>query len=333
MVNKVVTEALKWVGYLEKNSNAYLEDYTKNAGYNNYTIFAKKYLEYFGENFQGQPWCAMYVSVVFRESLGREIQKTIMPNFSYCPTGVNWFKSKGLWHTSNPQKGDVIFFKDSSGTACHVGIVYQVSSSTIYTVEGNTSSSAGVISNGGGVFKKQYKVGYSRILGYGRPNYTAIEDNKWREDYLNRLIAKGLVVNREIWSQYDNPVLKSSAVALIDKATGGTWSSEEANSNIHWVQPYVISLCGKKIITNKEEWLQYPDAPISKAMVLALIDRSIGGMCEKYVGRNADHWGRNHLDSLCDKGIINTPSEWCDNFEGQVRTDNFMALICKAFKI
>ena len=35
---KVVQEALKWVGYLEKKSNAKLESLTDNAGTNNYNI-------------------------------------------------------------------------------------------------------------------------------------------------------------------------------------------------------------------------------------------------------------------------------------------------------
>ena len=48
--DKVIEEAEKWVGYLEKASNSQLESKTANAGYNNYTIFAKWYKEYFGED-------------------------------------------------------------------------------------------------------------------------------------------------------------------------------------------------------------------------------------------------------------------------------------------
>lgn len=334
MVDKVIVEALKWVGYLEKKSNAYLDDYTKNAGYNNYTIFAKKYNEMYGENYQGQPWCAMYVTDVLAFALGKNTQERLMPHFAYCPTGVNWFKKQGLWHTNKPQRGDIIFFKDSSGIACHVGIIYQVSGSVIYTVEGNTSSSSGVIANGGGVFKKQYSVGYSRILGFGRPQYIkAIDENAWREDALKKLINRGYISDRGIWQEFAAPVLKCNAIALIDKVTGGTWESEEADSNIHWVQPYVISLCGKKIVTDKEIWLNFPEAPISKALTLALVDQATGGILERYKGMPNDHWARNNLNSLCDKNIIHSPQEWCDDFEGQVRTDNFMALICKAFDL
>lgn len=333
VVEKVIAEALKWVGYLEKASNAYLEDYTKNAGYNNYTIFAKRYYEYYGENFQGQPWCAMYVTDVLAFSLGKETQERLMPHFAYCPTGVNWFKKQGQWHSSSPQKGDIIFFKDSSGTACHVGIVYQVGSGYVYTVEGNTSSGNSLVPNGGGVYKKSYSLGYKRILGYGRPKYIQAEENNWQKNCLNKLIKRGYVSNPEEWSEFASPVLKSQAVALVDKATGGTWKSEEADSNIHWVQPYVISLCGKKIITDKEQWLENPDAPISKALALALVDSATGGILAKYKDLPNDHWARNNLNSLCDKNIIHTPTEWGDDFEAQVSKENFMALVCNAFKL
>ena len=36
-MNSIVEEAKKWVGYLEKASNSNLNDFTANAGDNNYT--------------------------------------------------------------------------------------------------------------------------------------------------------------------------------------------------------------------------------------------------------------------------------------------------------
>jgi len=181
MIDKVIAEAEKWLGYLEKRSNANLEDFTANAGSNNYTIFAKRYKELWGDNLQGQPWCAMFVSVVLYSGCGKEL----VPHFAYCPYGVNWFKQQGSWHTSGPKRGDVIFFMDSNGVACHVGLVTDANGSTITTIEGNTSSAAGVVANGGCVRKKTYDINYSRILGYGRPAYE--EDSKVK----NILIISG----------------------------------------------------------------------------------------------------------------------------------------------
>lgn len=333
MLKEVIKEAEKWIGYLEKKSNKDLEHFTKNAGSNNYTIFAQQYKQYFNLNFQGQPWCAMFVSCVFRNALGQKTQETIMPHFSYCPTGVNQFKKLNCWHVSNPQVGDVIFFKDSSGIACHVGIVDEVLNNKVYTIEGNTSDKIGVIANGGAVCKKSYSINYNNIMGYGRPAYKILNPPPWQQEFLEKLVNKGYIQNPETWSDYNGTVTKGLTVALIDKITGGKWDSDEENKDFHWAQPHVISLCGKKIIQNKEEWLNSLDAPITKAFVIALIDKATGGIREEYKNVSGDHWARAHLNSLCDKGIINTPEVWCANFDSVVEKGNFMALLCKAYNI
>ena len=46
--------------YLEKRSNAYLDDFTRNAGSNNYTKFARDVNRWGQPGCQGQPWCAVY---------------------------------------------------------------------------------------------------------------------------------------------------------------------------------------------------------------------------------------------------------------------------------
>ena len=46
--------------YLEKKSNAYLDDFTKNAGDKNYTKFARDVNNWNQPGCQGQPWCAVY---------------------------------------------------------------------------------------------------------------------------------------------------------------------------------------------------------------------------------------------------------------------------------
>lgn len=173
LADKVIEQAEKWVGYLEKKSNSQLESLTANAGYNNYTVFTRDYENIFDENgYQPCAWCAIFVSMMLYYGCGN---KEIVEHFAYCPYGVNDFKQNGQWHTSKPKRGDVIFFKDSSGVACHVGLVSSVGANTVVTIEGNTSSSAGVVANGGCVAKKSYNLKYSRILGYGRPPYEKYE--------------------------------------------------------------------------------------------------------------------------------------------------------------
>lgn len=333
MLKKVITEAEKWVGYLEKQSNNNLLSFTANAGHGNYTIFAQQYKQYFNIDFQGQPWCAMFVSCVFRNALGQEIQQKIMPHFSYCATGVDQFKRLKCWYTNNPQIGDVVFFKDSTGVSCHVGIVYKVQNNQIYTIEGNTSNQTGVIDNGGAVCKKQYSINYNRIMGYGRPEYQVLKTSPWQEEFLLKLLNKGYIQDKIEWSKYSEPVTKGLCVALIDKITGGKWNSEEANSSIHWAHPHVISLCGKGIIQQKEEWEYTLEDNITKGFILALIDKATGGLKEQYQNNTYKHWATKHLNSLCDKGIIETPEAWSDNFDLNVNKGNFIALLCKAYKI
>lgn len=152
----------------------------------------------------------------------------------------------------------------------------------------------------------------------------------WAQTYLDALVNKGIITDAAQWNNFDAPVKKSLAIALIDKASGGTWGSNEANPDIHWAQPSVISLCGKKIISDPAQWISSLDISISKALTLALVDKMTGGTLPLYATRyDVDHWGRNCLDSLCDKAIINTPQSWTD-FEAEVSYGAFIALVYKA---
>ena len=337
MRNKVLAEAKRWVGYLEKASDYMLDDMTANAGQNNYTRFAREYCNLgFGDYavYQAQPWCAMAVTVIFYEALGYAAASKILTGYAYCPYGVQHWKNRGRWHDRRgyvQQPGDIIFFTNGS-VSTHTGIVRSCDGERVYTYEGNTSDSNAVVPNGGAFCAKSYTLANSRILGYGNPDWAVIEDMNYGAEYLDKLKAEGIISNKDIWQDYDAPTTKAQAVSLIDKATGGQWKSDEADNTLHWVQPNVISLCGKKIISDKEQWLNRPDIPISKALLLALADKATGGTKGKYKNRETDHWSRNNLDSLCDKGIITNPEMWTD-FESQVRHAQTMALVCKAFKM
>ena len=84
----------------------------------------------------------------------------------------------GQFHTKNPQPGDQIFFTNDSGkTMYHTGIVEKVAGGRVYTIEGNTSSLPGVVENGGCVRDKSYSLSYAKIGGYGRPDFSIVEDD------------------------------------------------------------------------------------------------------------------------------------------------------------
>lgn len=166
---KVISVAEGEVGYLEKKSNKDLDSKTKNAGSNNYT----KYGAWYGDN--PDYWCAMFICWIYHTAFGDTAAKKLLCGaFSAaCETIRKNFVNAKQWYTS-PKAGDLIFFTGSRHAgANHIGIVYKVAGSTVYTIEGNTSGGSSVIDNGGGVAKKSYPVSYSRIMGYARPKYDA----------------------------------------------------------------------------------------------------------------------------------------------------------------
>lgn len=178
---KAVEIALGEVGYLEKASLADLDSKTGNAGYGNYTKYARDLDKagYFNTPKQGFPWCSCFVSACFRTAYGQAMAQTLLcqpPKSAAagCTQAAQYFKNKGQFHTS-PKVGDQIFFQ-WNGEVEHTGLVYAVDASTVYTVEGNTSDKSGLVPNGGGVFKKQYARSSSVIYGYGRPDYSLVDD-------------------------------------------------------------------------------------------------------------------------------------------------------------
>lgn len=180
---RAIAIALAEVGYLEKKSNSQLDDQTANAGYNNYTKYARDLdaiTDFYNGRKQSAAWCDVFCDWVMYKAFGREAGQKLLcqPDKSLgagCTYSANYYKAKGQFHTKDPKPGDQIFFWNSSKTdVAHTGIVYKVDNLYVYTVEGNTSSQAGVIANGGGVFKKSYAINYNRIYGYGRPDYDSV---------------------------------------------------------------------------------------------------------------------------------------------------------------
>lgn len=177
--NKLLEIALAEEGYFEKKSLSMLDEKTANAGSGNYTKYARDLYEagYYNGNKQGVAWCSVFVDWCHYMAAGKN--KSLAQRIS-CQSGVygagctysmNYYKAAGRFYTQAPRIGDQIYF-GTGKSAEHTGIVCKVDENRVYTVEGNTSSQSGVVSNGGGVFCKSYPLNHSRILGYGRPNYS-----------------------------------------------------------------------------------------------------------------------------------------------------------------
>ena len=186
---KVISLALSQEGYLEKASNAQLDDFKANAGNNNFTKFARDLDAipgFYNGRKNGFPWCDVFVDWLFVQPFGAENANKLLcqPDKSLgagCGYSARYYKANGQFHTKDPKPGDQIFFTDSAGDVCHTGLVYKADKLFVYTVEGNTSTASGVVGNGGGVWRKQYALSYNRIYGYGRPMYDSVMETEERE--------------------------------------------------------------------------------------------------------------------------------------------------------
>lgn len=170
-ITKLINIARGELGYLEKKSGANLDSKTANAGKNNYTKYARDLYP----ALQAQPWCDMFVDWCFVKAFGAEKGKQLIGGgFSaYTPTSANYYKAKKQYFKS-PAVGDQIFFRNSIRIN-HTGLVIAVSGGIVTTIEGNTSNSAAVVPNGGGVFQKTYSINHSAIDGYGRPDWSILD--------------------------------------------------------------------------------------------------------------------------------------------------------------
>ena len=110
-----------------------------------------------------EEWCACFVSWC-ADQCGY-IEAGVIPKFSLCSAGMEWFESRGQFMDGSyvPASGDLVFFDwKNDGSIDHVGIVESVVDGTIYTIEGNS---------GDKVARRSYPIGYGQIVGYGVPAY------------------------------------------------------------------------------------------------------------------------------------------------------------------
>ncbi len=222
--------------YLEKKSNAYLDDFTKNAGSNNYTKFARDVNNWNQPGCQGQPWCAVYQFWKLVKVFGLTKALQIMGGGFYnCQSVTRHAKQKGTWH-STPKKGALIIFRNGS----HIGSVNSYDTTYVYTNEGNTSSVPGVVANGGACRNKKYKLTDSAIDGYVWIDYGTTEDQKSTETAVQlSKVPKwvGMVNTAELnvrsWPGKENPTIKKypylaqnnliDVCDTIKAADGSTW--------------------------------------------------------------------------------------------------------------
>lgn len=182
-IEKVILIAKNEIGYLEKKSNSQLDSKTANAGSANYT----KYWRDIKPDYQGQPWCAAFVSWCFTKAFGQEKAEKLLKHwpYVYCPTLGNLFT-----RNANPKIGDIVIFYHN-GTFTHTGIVTAVIGDRFYTIEGNTSGASGIIANGGGVCAKSYLNSQMPGTKFCTPDYSIVSVPTKSENALSNTTQAG----------------------------------------------------------------------------------------------------------------------------------------------
>ncbi len=189
--------ALSQLGYMESNSAG---DYAgTTAGSGNYTEYCYNMGSVGGYGYQ---WCATFCSWSLLQARCTDQNTTsawcrnhLGSGSSYiwrevgCAYWATQLQYNGYYQKSaynggsyTPQPGDLIFFY-SSGGINHIGFVVYTSGGYVYTVEGNTGGSAGVVANGGRVCAKSYSLSSSSIAGYGVLPYKVVDNEYTNIDY------------------------------------------------------------------------------------------------------------------------------------------------------
>jgi hypothetical protein len=122
-----------------------------------------KYGEFTKAN--GLPWCGSFVNWCAAQA-GVKIHSVVG-----TAAGAHKFKEIQRW-SNIPQMGYLAFMDfphDGIDRISHVGIVVNVGTNTVLTIEGNTSGT-GDQRNGGMVMFKRRTIG-KEIVGFGRPKF------------------------------------------------------------------------------------------------------------------------------------------------------------------
>ena len=171
---KVIRIAEAEIGYHEKESFAELYDPTANSGDKNYVKYSRDLEPYafYNSKKRGVSWCAIFVHWCFMKAYGGDAAKRMLyltygKEGAGCRYARDYYKrAHALYDT--PEPGDQVFFwpadhKEGDTAVQHTGLVVSVNGGRFYTVEGNSNQQ---------VQKHSYSTIYTRLAGFGRPNWS-----------------------------------------------------------------------------------------------------------------------------------------------------------------
>ena len=113
-------------------------------------------------------WCATFVSWVANQA---GLLGSVIPMHAWTPSGLAWFKSRGLWTQGRGAKpGDLFYiYFPAQRRVAHVGFVERVEGGYIYTIEGNTNNSGS--RQGNGVYRLKRRI--TNNFHFCHPKYPA----------------------------------------------------------------------------------------------------------------------------------------------------------------
>jgi len=95
----------------------------------------------------GSYWCASFVSAMYHQG------GYVAPVTAWSPAFFT--NPKNLVKLADIRRNDAIgFYFPKKGRIAHIGLIERLQGAYIVTVEGNTSDDAGIVRDGGGVYRK-----------------------------------------------------------------------------------------------------------------------------------------------------------------------------------
>ena len=133
--------------------------------------FDTKYPNFYNGKKQGAEWCDIFYDWCFVTEFGEDTGRQMLYQpwksaGAGCKFSAGYYQNHNAFFKSNPQKGDQIFFY-VGGEINHTGMVVDVADGRVLTIEGNS---------GNKVAGHSYLLTNSKIAGYGRPNWSLVDD-------------------------------------------------------------------------------------------------------------------------------------------------------------
>ena len=177
---KMIDWAYTQIGYHEKATNSQLDDFTANSGDQNWNKYAA-HLDSLAWFYNGPKnigergaWCDIWYDDGMVICYGRAAAQYLIcqPDKSSgagCSFSAKYYNAAGQFFKNAPKPGDQIFFGYDWNNVYHTGLVVEVTSTRVITIEGNTSDM---------VAKRSYALNDQSIFGYGRPRWGNPEDGE-----------------------------------------------------------------------------------------------------------------------------------------------------------